>query len=67
VLPKQLETSLTVSVFAAPELQDLNDFTAAWKLVRRAQQFIGVDPSMLIEGPALIDVEPERRDAEFDD
>jgi hypothetical protein len=51
VLPKQLETSVTVSVFSAQEIQDAADFAAAWKLVRRAQEFIGVDRSMLIEGP----------------
>jgi hypothetical protein len=67
ILPKQLETSLTVSVFATQEIQDIRDFNAAWKLVRQAQQFIGVDPSMLIEGPARAEIESERRDCEFDD
>jgi hypothetical protein len=60
VLPKQLETSVTVSVFSSEQLQNAADFAAAWKLVRRAQEYIGVDPSRLIE------VESERRDAEFD-
>ena len=61
VLPKQFETTLNMNILV--EFENARDFAAAWEVVKRAREMIGAMP---LESP-MIDIEPQRRDAEFDD
>ena len=58
LIPRQFESSLQVSLVA--DFEAARTFNEAWKVIKLARETLGSELP-------IIDVEPDRRDAEFDD
>jgi hypothetical protein len=58
ILPAKFESTMSISLSA--DFEAARDFAEAWRVVKLARQTIGAEIP-------VIDLEPERRDCEFDD
>ena len=58
ILPAKFESSLSINLSA--DFEAARDFAEAWRVVKQAREMIGAEVP-------VIELEPERRDCEFDD
>ncbi len=63
--PKKIEATMNTTILM--EYEAARDFAAAWKVVQRARSMIGAPPLPEENSSRLIELEPERRDAECSD